>query len=185
MRQYTVHFLDDKEFESLPYKDTQISLGLADSHTREAYVRRTGINALDLHTAMHELEHLEDGRHGEHAHHEHYGDGVYYKGFGEVLGMAAPVLGFIPGIGPLLSIGAGLGSSILGQRDQAKQQQAAMQQQQAAQYSQNPYVSQPQVSQPNISTPSSFGMGTEQKTDPNQKQSLWDTLNPKGKFAGR
>ena len=184
MRQYTVHFLDDKEFEALPYKDTQTSFGLADSHTKEAYVRRTGFNALDLHTAMHELEHLEEGRHGKHADHEHYGDGVYYKGFGEILGMAAPVLGFIPGIGPLLSMGAGIGSGILGQRDQAKQQQA-MQQQQSAQYSQRPQISAPQVSQPNISTPSSFGMGIEQKTDPNQKQSLWNTFNPKGQFAGK
>ena len=72
----------------------------------------------------------------------------------------------------------------MSQRDQAKQQ-AAMQQQQSAQYSAMPRRSAPQVSQPNISTPSSFGMGIEQKASPNQKQSLWDTFNPKGQFAGR
>jgi len=81
---YKLEFLDDQAFDNLPYRDVHTSLGLADSNTRTAYVRRTGVNAVDLFTAAHELEHLEEGRHGEHSHHEKYADGVYYKDLMEV-----------------------------------------------------------------------------------------------------
>ena len=81
---YKLEFLDDQAFDSLPYKDVHTSLGLADSNTRTAYVRRTGINAIDLFTAAHELEHLEEGRHGADSHHEKYADGVYYKDLMEI-----------------------------------------------------------------------------------------------------
>ena len=83
---YELTFLDDKEFESLPYLDTQTSLGLADTKKGKAYVRRTGVKAVDVFTAMHELEHLEGDKLGEH---DRYGNGVYYKDFGAALGGAA------------------------------------------------------------------------------------------------
>ena len=81
---YKIQFLDDNSFDRLPYKDVYTSLGLADSNTRTAYVRRTGMNAVDLFTAAHELEHLEEGRQGAHSHHEKYHDGVYYKDLMEI-----------------------------------------------------------------------------------------------------
>jgi len=83
---YELTFLDDKEFESLPYLDTQTSLGLADTKKGKAYVRRTGVKAVDVFTAMHELEHLEGDKLGEH---DRYGNGVYYKDFGSALSGAA------------------------------------------------------------------------------------------------
>ena len=81
---YKIQFLDNESFDSLPYKDVQTSLGLADSKTQTAYVRRTGVNAIDLFTAAHELEHLEEGHEGEFSSHEKYGDGVYYKDLMEI-----------------------------------------------------------------------------------------------------
>ena len=81
---YKIQFLDNDSFNNLPYKDTHTSLGLADSRTQTAYVRRTGINAVDMFTAAHELEHLEEGHAGEYASHNKYGDGVYYKDLMEI-----------------------------------------------------------------------------------------------------
>lgn len=81
---YKIQFLDNDSFNNLPYKDVETSLGLADSRTQTAYVRRTGINAVDMFTAAHELEHLEEGHAGEYASHNKYGDGVYYKDIMEI-----------------------------------------------------------------------------------------------------
>ena len=127
---YKIQFLDDNSFDRLPYKGVHTSLGLADSNTRTAYVRRTGINAVDLFTAAHELEHLEEGRQGVHAGHEHYGDGVYYKDLMEIF------------TGPKPQPQAPMQQSFSPQPQQAPQVQAA----------QSP------VSQPNVSQPGS-GMG--------------------------
>jgi len=103
---YTVKWLDDKEFESLPYPDMDTSLGVADPKKKTAYVRRTGIDSLDYFNTFHELEHLEDGHDGVHA--DHYRNGVYYKGLGEVFQNVLPTVGgFLTG-GP---VGAGLGAA--------------------------------------------------------------------------
>ena len=124
---YKIQILSDEEFESLPYPETTVSLGIADPKTNTAYVRYTQSDELNKYLINHELEHLIDGHGGEHS--DHYRNGVYYKGFGQVLGGIAPFLNFIPGIGPLLSIGAGLGGGIMNSRDQAKQQKQSMMQQ--------------------------------------------------------
>jgi len=92
---YTMQILDNNEFDRLPYKDTQTSLGIADPKTKTAFVRKTGIKPMDVYTAMHELEHLEEGKEGKFAH--HLRNGVYYKGFGDVLGNVSNVAAMIPG----------------------------------------------------------------------------------------
>ena len=97
---YELTFLDDKEFESLPYLDTHTSLGLADTKKGKAYVRRTGVKAVDVFTAMHELEHLEGDKLGEH---DRYGNGVYYKDFGSALSGAGQSIG-----GAFNSLGSGI-----------------------------------------------------------------------------
>lgn len=85
---YQVEFLDHEAFDALPYPDMETSLGVADPKTMKAFVRKTGIKAVDLFNAAHELEHLEDGHAGEHA--DHYRNGVYYKDFGQFLQASIP-----------------------------------------------------------------------------------------------
>lgn len=94
---YQVKVLSDKEFDSLPYPEMETSLGVADPKTGTAYVRYTGLDAVDKYLVSHELEHLIDGHGGEHS--DHYRNGVYYKGFGETLQAVAPALAFIPYLG--------------------------------------------------------------------------------------
>jgi len=103
---YQVKVLSDSEFEALPYPEMDQSLGVADPSTNTAYVRYTGIGEVDKYLINHELEHLIEGHGGEHSH--HYRNGVYYKGFGEVLQNVLPTVGgFFTG-GP---VGAGLGAA--------------------------------------------------------------------------
>lgn len=111
---YKINFLDNEEFEALPYKDVETSLGLADSKKSEAYVRKTGLNILDVYTAMHELEHLEEGQEGELAHHEKYGDGVYYKGFSDAFsGIGQSVGGALGNIaGAAQNVGQSIGQGV-------------------------------------------------------------------------
>ena len=97
---YKVEFLDDREFEALPYPDMDIALGVADPKLGRAYVRRTGIPMVDYFNMAHELEHLEDGDAGAHADHKRHG--VYYK-----LPFLAPLLGGLGSIGGALGSGAG------------------------------------------------------------------------------
>lgn len=125
---YKIQFLDDNSFDRLPYKNVYTSLGLADSNTRTAYVRRTGMNAVDLFTAAHELEHLEEGRSGTHSHHEKYHDGVYYKDLMEIFTgpkpqQQAPMQSQAPSVQPAASPtsqpnisqpGSGMGGQVSG-----------------------------------------------------------------------
>lgn len=113
---YKVRFLDDETFESLPGKDMSTKLGVAYPETMEAYVRKTGIDTLDIFNMAHELEHLDGATHGEHYDSENK---CYYKGFGQVLQTIAPIaLGFaLPGVGGALGgalsgIGGGIASGL-------------------------------------------------------------------------
>jgi len=124
---YTVKFLDNESFDNLPYKKVSESVGVADRNKGVAYVRDTG-DPLMIFNAYHELEHLKGDDLGEH---ESPGeDGVYYKDAGGWMQTAAPFLSIIPGIGPLLSAGAGIGGGIMSNKAQAKQQSQQMQSQQ-------------------------------------------------------
>ena len=159
---YKITVMNDEEFEKLPYPDMPTSLGVADPSTNEAYVRYTGVNELDKHLINHELEHLIEGHGGKHS--DHYRNGVYYKGFGEVLQTVLPTIGgFLTG-GP---VGAGIGAAgTIAQKklspkpQQQPQQSFSQPQPQAPQQSQSPLEgfstpSTPSItsSSPNIITP--------------------------------
>ena len=55
---YTLKILNDREFESLPYKYVSEAVGCADPKTKTAYVRKTGIKPLDAFVMDHELDEL-------------------------------------------------------------------------------------------------------------------------------
>ena len=120
---YTVKFIDSESFDRLPYNKVSTSVGVADRNSGVAYVRDTG-NPMDIFTAYHELEHLKGDDLSEY---ESPGeDGIYYKDFGQTMKMAAGPLAFVPGVGPLLSAGAGIGGSVMSNKYQQKQQKNAM-----------------------------------------------------------
>lgn len=104
---YSIHFLNDQDFEKLPAKDIESKIGVAYPHTGEAFVRSTGVNTLDVFTALHELEHLKGNDLDEHFDQENK---CYYKGFSQALGPVGGVLGSMFG-GP---VGGILGSSMGG-----------------------------------------------------------------------
>lgn len=81
---YTATFLDDAEFDALPYRDMESKVGVADPEKGVAYARKTGIPVLDAFNILHEIEHLEEGHEGEYADHYDPEYGVYYKGFGNM-----------------------------------------------------------------------------------------------------
>src|SRR3990167_6419691 len=118
---YTVKFVDNETFDNLPYNKVATSIGVADRNSGMAYVRDTG-NPMDVFTAYHELEHLKGDDLGEY---ESPGeDGIYYKGFGDILSNILPTIGgFFTG-GP---IGAGIGAagSFLGGKGKEQQPQQA------------------------------------------------------------
>ena len=115
---YEVKVLSNEEFNALPYPDMDRSLGVADPSTNTAYVRYTGLDVVDKHLIIHELDHLIDGHGGVHS--DHYRNGVYYKDIGQTLQTAAPFAAMIPGVGPLISVGMGAGGGALSARSQKK-----------------------------------------------------------------
>ena len=105
-----IQILSDDEFEALPYAETGISLGLADTNKGEAYVRYTANKELQEYLINHELEHL-TGEDRDEIHHD--GNGVYYKGFGNVLsGVGNAVGGAARSIGGAAqSVGSGISNA--------------------------------------------------------------------------
>lgn len=159
---YEIKILSDKEFEALPYPELEMSLGVADPKTGTAYVRYTHSDELNKYLIEHELEHLIEGSGGEHS--EHYRNGVYYKGFGNILQSVAPILSFIPGIGPIAGAAAGAGGTYMAGRD-ARKKAEGMAQGQANQSQGSPMAgfdgggmeSSMPTPTPNIVTPGSAG----------------------------
>ena len=80
---YRIQVLSGKDFDNLPYPDTEMSLGIADPSTNHAYIRYTGLQEVDKYLINHEVEHLIDRSGGEHS--EHYRNGVYYKHMDHVM----------------------------------------------------------------------------------------------------
>jgi hypothetical protein len=118
---YKVQFLDDTEFEALPFRDMHDKVGVAHRESQTAYVRSTGIPTLDLFNAMHELEHIEDGQDGVHADHYDPDYDVYYKKFKDVMKTALPIVAsfLLPALAPALggafgAIGSGFSGALSG-----------------------------------------------------------------------
>lgn len=116
-----IQILSDAEFDSLPYPEVEVSLGIADPDINTAYVRQTHMPELTQYLVNHEIEHLIEGHGGKHS--DHYRNGVYYKGFGQLL----PTI---------VSLFSDVGGMVLKSREaskQAKQQNSMMQQSQFSQ----------------------------------------------------
>jgi len=140
---YEIKVLSDVEFDELPYPEMSTSLGVADPRTRTAFVRDTGIPALTLFNAAHELEHLRDGHDGVYA--DHYRNGVYYKNIGDMFRQIAPMaLNAIPGVGTGLSLAATAGNAAFDVNRANKDKKA--QSNEMASFSQQP--SAPQATSP-------------------------------------
>jgi hypothetical protein len=116
---YTVKMLTDVEFDRLPYKHVKEALGCANTKTKTAYVRRTGIRPLDSHVTEHELDELIAKTS------PHEVDGIRYKMGGQTIrNVASIAAAFIPGVGPFLSAGMQLGHGLY---EQSKGRQTALQ----------------------------------------------------------
>src|SRR3990167_10231951 len=77
---YTIKILANDRFDELPYKDAEVSLGLADPKKNTAYVRYTAWPELNKYLIDHEFEHLiEDVPTDEE-------DGIRYKKFRQAIG---------------------------------------------------------------------------------------------------
>ena len=159
---YNVEFMNDMEFENLPYETMGEKVGVCDRDNRRIFVRASGIKPLDAFNAIHEIEHMQDGEWGKNAHHrDPKRPGVYYKGFGDIVSQILPVAAsFIPGVGPLLGAGMGatgnfgLNSSIQSQPKQPSVQQSTpMGMPQQAQ----PQAPQSSVIQPSVGSSQSSG----------------------------
>lgn len=97
---YSIKFLNDKDFERLPAKNIESKIGVAYPETGEAFVRSSGVDVVDVFTALHELEHLRGNDLDEHFDTENR---CYYKDFGQML---SPIMG---GIGSMFGGPAGGG----------------------------------------------------------------------------
>lgn len=123
---YKVHFVDNDTFETLPGRQMGTKLGVAYPEYGEAYIRKTGSNLVDIFTLAHEMEHLEGNDLDEHYDPEFK---AYYKDFGQTLqSVGAPLASFIPGIGPMASMAANMGGSLLHGMGQQKAEKSALSQ---------------------------------------------------------
>jgi hypothetical protein len=99
---YEINILENDEFDALPYKHAKTALGMADAATGKAYIRRTGIEALDANTIRHEFDELlqKISPHEE--------DGIRYKSGGGLGSIFAPILGGLAYlINPALGVAVG------------------------------------------------------------------------------
>ena len=103
---YEINILENDEFDALPYKHAKTALGMADAATGKAYIRRTGIEALDANTIRHEFDELLQSVS------PHEEDGIRYKSGGSLGKWLGPILGTISSffVGPVggAAIGAGI-----------------------------------------------------------------------------
>jgi len=78
--EYTIHVLDDDEFDLLPVGRPKEALGMADSKRKIAWVRRTNVRDWDMETIRHEFDELMSKTSA------HEIDGIRYKGLLAALG---------------------------------------------------------------------------------------------------
>lgn len=103
-QKFHVQILNDKEFDSLPYKNISDSLGFADPKKGLAFVRDTGVKEFNLATLSHEIDELVE----KHSNHEDE-FGIRHKKGGALRTILPIAAAFIPGIGPLLAAGLNVG----------------------------------------------------------------------------
>src|SRR3990167_10299837 len=113
MQEFKVQVLNDKEFDSLPYRNISDSLGIADKKKGLAFVRESGLGKeFDLATISHEVNHL-ISNHVTDADE----DGIMHKKGGALRNILPTVIGsivntFAPGLGTLLGGAMDIGMGI-------------------------------------------------------------------------
>ena len=108
---YEINIMENDEFDALPYKHAKSSLGMADAATGKAYVRRTGIEALDANSIRHEFDELLQSVS------PHEEDGIRYKSGGGLGKWLGPLVGGAITVlsgGTLAPLGIGVGAGITG-----------------------------------------------------------------------
>lgn len=108
---YTVQILNDKEFDSLPYKGISDSLGIADKAKGLAFVRDTGVKEFNLATLSHEIDHLVSKNTN---HTDEYG--IAHKKGGAARFIVPALLALVPGVGPVLAAAANVGMNQAAQK---------------------------------------------------------------------
>ena len=88
---YSIKVLTNSEFDELPYRDADISLGLADVSNSRVYIRNTHIKELNEYLLDHEVEHLIEETPTDDE------NGIRYKKFRQAAGNVAAVLGPLVG----------------------------------------------------------------------------------------
>jgi len=101
---YTINVLSNEDFEKLPYKHVKEALGCADAKTGQAYIRKTGIDGIDLLTIQHELEELVAKTS------PHEVDGIRYKKGRDIASNVLPIAASML-LGPMGPVIAGLGAA--------------------------------------------------------------------------
>ena len=107
--EYTIHILEDEDFDLLPVGHPRQAFGMADPKRKRAWVRRTHVKHLDMANIAHEFDELMASTS------THEIDGIRYKsggGLGRILG---PILGTIVGVvtgNPMA--GAAVGAALSG-----------------------------------------------------------------------
>jgi hypothetical protein len=77
--EYTIHILEDEDFEMLPVGNPKEAMGMTDPKRKVAWVRRTHVKDLDMHTINHEFDELMAGTS------LHEIDGIRYKGLAALI----------------------------------------------------------------------------------------------------
>ena len=67
MKNFHIQLLSDSEYESLPFRHVKESMGCADPESGMAFIRQTGVPAIDMGTLEHEVNHLIEKHGGESA----------------------------------------------------------------------------------------------------------------------
>ena len=185
---YNVKFINDKDFDALPYKKSLDALGVADKNNMIAYVRDTG-NPMDIFTAYHELEHLKGDNLDELE--DPNEPGVFYKDKGGIVKTIATIgASLIPGIGPIagpaVAGGFALNDAHKASKQASSQQQGAMSQFQSQGMPQVQQAASPNVIQTGMSggdMGGGSGQGGSLRSDMELARTALD--RSKGFYSGR
>lgn len=90
--EYTIHILDDDDFDMLPIGEPLKAQGMTDAKRKTAWVRRSGVKHLDMMTINHEFDELMQGTS------LHEIDGIRYKSRGDLGRIIGPIIGSIVGV---------------------------------------------------------------------------------------
>jgi len=102
--EFTIHILDDKDFNVLPYDKANEALGMTIVKEKTAYIRKTGVKELDMSTINHEFDELMQQTS------PHEINGVRYK-----LPFIGPLISWIASMGaPAAGLGGAAGPATLG-----------------------------------------------------------------------